>query len=374
MDQPYSVAADGRDVYRCFVLPTNFAADKYLSAFDVVPGNHRVVHHVIAYLDTSGRARQLAAASGGYGYTSFGGPGFPATGALGGWAPGNVPVPLPDGVGILLPKGADIILQVHYHSDGKPETDLTKIGLYFTDKPVDKRLRVMPFVYPMLHIPAGDADYQVDTSYVVPANVTLLQVFPHMHLLGKQMTVNATTPDGTFVPLIKINDWDFNWQTAYNYKQPIKLPLGTRLRLTADYDNSENNPRNPNNPPKPVTWGEQTTDEMCIAFLFYTVDDEHLTQGIVSTMNADSLSDPKQLASYIMQYFDKKQDGKLDLDEVTAIVQYLRAKSRPSTAAPLQSDGVSRVVAARLIKSFDTDGDGTIDVNELAEMIQTLKR
>jgi len=374
MDQAYPVAADGRDVYRCFVLPTNFPTDKYLSAFEVVPGNHRVVHHVIAYLDTSGKARQLAAASGGYGYTSFGGPGFPAVGALGGWAPGSLPVPLPDGTGILLPKGADIVLQVHYHSDGKPETDQTQIGLYFTDKPVDKRVRILPLAYPNLSIPAGDSDYHIETTFVTPANVTLLQIFPHMHLLGKKMVVDATEPDGTFVPLVKIDDWDFNWQTSYTYQQPIELPKGTRLHLAADYDNSPDNPRNPNNPPKLVTWGEQTTDEMCIAFLFYTVDDEHLTQGIVSPIGGDLRNDPQDAAAYIMQFFDKKQNGKLDLDELTAAVTYLRNRARGNSAVPLADDDPeSRIVAQRLIRTFDADGDGTLDADELANMIAVFK-
>ncbi len=55
------------------------------------------------------------------------------------------------------------------------------------------------------------------------------------------------------------------------------MPAGTRISMTTVYDNSAKNPRNPNTPPKNVTWGEQTTDEMCIAFLHYTLDREHLT-------------------------------------------------------------------------------------------------
>ena len=368
MDQSYSIAADGRDVYRCFVLPTNFPTDKYLSAFEVLPGNHRVVHHVIAYLDTSGRARRLAAASGGYGYTSFGGPGFPAVGALGGWAPGSLPTPLPDGTGVLLPRGADIVLQVHYHSDGKPETDQTKIGLYFTNAPVDKRLRILPFIYPMLSIPAGDSDYKVDTRLTLPANITLLQIFPHMHLLGRKMMVNATEPDGTVVPLIKIDDWDFNWQTSFNFKRPIELPKGTVLHMAAEYDNSDDNPRNPNDPPKLVTWGEQTTDEMCIAFLFYTVDNEHLLQGIASSIGGDPRHDPASLAAYIMQFFDKDKDGELDADELGSALQFLRDRSHGETKAAGYNE--PRIVAGRMIKAFDDNGDGKLNVDEVTNLIR----
>jgi hypothetical protein len=376
MSQPYSIAADGRDVYRCFVLPTNFPTDRYLTAFEVQPGNPKVVHHVIAYLDTTGKARQLAAASGGYGYTSFGGPGFSPTGALGGWVPGNTPVPLPDGTGILLPKGADIVLQVHYHSDGKPETDLSKIGIYFTDKPVDKRVRVFPIVYPALYIPAGDSDYRVKTSQIIPADVTLLQVLPHMHLLGQKMVVNATEPDGTFVPLVKIDNWDFNWQTTYTYATPIELPAGTRIRLVADYDNSSNNPRNPNTPPKLVTWGEQTTDEMCIAFLFYTINSEHLTAGITSTAGDLTRGNQKYIAQYILSMFDENEDNALDADELAKAIVFLRHRAHNNADIATDStasDAQAMIVAARLIKSFDANGNGKLEVDELQTMLTTLR-
>ena len=64
-------------------------------------------------------------------------------------------------------------------------------------------------------------------------------------------------------PLIWIKQWDFNWQEEYRYKTPPFLPQGTRVDVQWTYDNSAENPRNPNRPPKLVTWGEQSTDEMC---------------------------------------------------------------------------------------------------------------
>lgn len=93
-----------------------------------------------------------------------------------------------------------------------------------------------------------------------------------MHLLGRKMTVQMTTPDEATRCLIDIQDWDFNWQGAYRYETPVDVPAGSRLSLTAYYDNSSDNPRNPNNPPQSVSWGEATTDEMCIAFLGVTID------------------------------------------------------------------------------------------------------
>ncbi len=75
------------------------------------------------------------------GYESYSGAGVEIFGDLGGWAPGNEPSRLPEGVGRSLPKGADVILQVHYHPDGKPEVDRTRIGLYLSRGPVRQTLQ-----------------------------------------------------------------------------------------------------------------------------------------------------------------------------------------------------------------------------------------
>ncbi len=276
--EAYQLEAEGKDVYRNFVIPSNFTEDRWLSAIEVRPDNRVVVHHALVYFDTRGKARELDAAQPGPGYSTFGGIGFSPGGQLGGWAPGNYPRHLPDGVGMHIPRGADIVLQVHYHRSGKVETDRTRLGLYFSKKPVDKQRRVLPLLGRPLRIPAGDANYTVRASMTVPLNATLLEVMPHMHLLGKEISVTATLPDGKQLSLVRIPDWDFNWQATYAFREPVKLPRGTKIELVARYDNSANNPRNPSNPPRLVTWGEETTDEMCIAFLHYTLDHERAAQ------------------------------------------------------------------------------------------------
>jgi hypothetical protein len=277
--ESYTLEAEGRDVYRCFVIPSQYAEDRYVAAVEVRPGNRAIVHHVIAYLDTSGKARELDAADSGPGYGTFGGVGFLPSGSLGGWAPGNFPRLLPDSIGVLLPKGADIVLQVHYHKTGKVETDQTRIGLYFCRGPVDKRQRVFPLSSRNLNIPPGDTNFTVRASLPILFDVSVHAIMPHMHLIGKEMAVVATLPDGSTRPLIKIPDWDFNWQNTYRFKEPVPLPRGSRVDLVARYDNSSDNARNPSHPPQWVRRGEETTNEMCIAFLYYTVEIEHLTQG-----------------------------------------------------------------------------------------------
>jgi hypothetical protein len=109
----------------------------------------------------------------------------------------------------------------------------------------------------------------IKASRTLPADASLIGITPHAHYLCKDMKVNAYLPDGSVKPLIWIKNWDFNWQSAYTYAEPVQLPKGTRVELEYTYDNSETNPRNPAHPPVRVHYGEQTTDEMGLAFLTF---------------------------------------------------------------------------------------------------------
>jgi hypothetical protein len=283
--ESYTPPATG-DMYRCFPLPTNLTSDRYVSAIDIHPGDRASVHHVIAYIDTNNGSQALDDNDSGPGYTSFGGPGFsvtnPNAASLGGWAPGSRPVSLPEGVAYSLPAASKVVLQVHYHPhDGKPKADRTEIGIYFAKTKPKQLLRVIPIINDTFTIPPNNPNYLVTASLPIalPVPTHLWIVAPHMHLLGHKMSVTAALPNGTFGCLINIDDWDFNWQGLYRYKNAVALPAGTRLSLGAYYDNSAGNWRNPNDPPQSVSWGESTTDEMCIAFVGITIDGENLAQG-----------------------------------------------------------------------------------------------
>ena len=262
----------------CFVIPTNLPKDVYIEAIDYRPGNRKVVHHILSYVDTSGQARKRDAADPGPGYTCFSGPEVEIHGDLGGWAPGNEPSVLPEGVGRSLPKGADVIMQVHYHPNGKPETDRSRIGLYFAKKPVKQTLHWNFALDPGLELKPGESNHEAKAYWKTPVDLMAYAVTPHMHLLGKNMTISITYPDGRAEDLVKIGDWDFNWQNTYYFEKALELPKGTILSVVAHYDNSESNPRNPNHPPKLVKWGEATTDEMCIGFLAVTKKGQDLTK------------------------------------------------------------------------------------------------
>lgn len=278
-ESAYPVEAIGRDEYRCFVLPTNLTQDQFVSAIELLPGEREVVHHVSVYVDVSGKARMLQDLAPKVGYPSFGGIGVPLYEALGGWAPGNTPVILPEGVGRHLPAGSDIVLQIHYHKIGRAVHDQSQLGIYFSKKPIKKRLYEEIINSRLLIIPPGVKNHKVTGSLTIAQDEHVISILPHMHLLGTEMKITATYPSGEQKPLVWVKPWDFNWQETYVYKEPIALPRGTRITLEAYYDNSASNPNNPNNPPKLVRWGEESTDEMCTVFLHVTHDDENLLKS-----------------------------------------------------------------------------------------------
>lgn len=340
MSHKFEVAADGPDQYRCFVLPLDTAEDVYMSSMEFRPGNRRVVHHALVYADATGTARKLAADSPDGSYTCFGGPKFPPVGLLGGWAPGASPPPDSPALSQLIRKGTDIVVQIHYHPSGKPDEDQSSLGLKFSGPPTKGRTGIV-LSNRRIQIPAGDPHYVVKTGVTVPRDVDVFGITPHAHYLAKDMQVNAVLPDGTIQHLIRIKDWDFNWQGQYRYKEPVHLPQGTHIELEYVYDNSENNPHNPSHPPVPVAWGEETKNEMAVLFLSVelpspadvpTFRREMRTQYMESFLaEGNGIDDlppgiPKgelEMLKRLFQSFDKNGDGKLDADERAALMQYL---------------------------------------------------
>ena len=269
VDKPYKLKAEGKDEFRCFVVPLGLKEDKYVTAVEFRPSNRKIVHHAILFLDTKGRAKKLDDADPQPGYLRAGGPGFTPSGSLGGWAPGAFVTPLPEGVARLLPKGSDLVIQTHFHRSGKDEQEQSTVGIYFAKKPPAKPLAGLVLRSRDIDIPPGKKDYTLTDSLVLPVDVQVIGVTPHAHLICKDMHAWATLPDGKKQELIWIKDWDFNWQEQYQYLKPIDLPKGTTIQMRYVYDNSDDNLRNPSNPPQRIKFGEQTTDEM--AFLFMQV-------------------------------------------------------------------------------------------------------
>jgi uncharacterized protein (TIGR03437 family) len=272
MPAAFSVPADGPDIYRNFVLPTNLTEDKWIKAIELKPSARVVVHHSLFFSDTTGGARALDAKDGQPGFPGFGtiftvgNPLSAINGGLGGWVPGTTPAFLPEGLALPLPKNSDFLLQTHFHPNGQAQSEKTVIGLYFGPAPARPLTQVqVPAFFGIranISIPAGAPDYKVRGSFTLPVDVDAVGVWAHAHYLGKEAKLTATLPTGEVRILLWIKQWDFNWQDQYLFQDLLPLPKGTRLDGELVYDNSENNYRNPNTPPKLVQWGENSTDEM----------------------------------------------------------------------------------------------------------------
>jgi hypothetical protein len=282
---------DQADTYRCFSLAPGLTSSTYIRASQALPLQPQEVHHVLMLLDPTGESAALDGADGQPGYDCFGDIGIgdlsslaQAVGALvGTWVPGAQVNPLDDGIGILIPANARIVMQVHYHPSGTSTPDQTSAGFYFSPpNSVQHRLLSLPLLNTTFTIPANNSNYEVDAKLQVPFFLSgkAVLILPHMHLLGRQIAVNLTDPSGTVTPLVRIDDWDFNWQGSYMYTTAIPIAGNSLLSLKSFYDNSDQNLKNPNSPIVDVKWGERTTDEMCIALVGVILDNEALLNSL----------------------------------------------------------------------------------------------
>lgn len=276
LEVPYDavVPADGDDLFQHFVIPIEIPEDKTLIGFEFRPGNRAVVHHAVVFYDTMGAARARDAKTPEPGYTTFGSPGIPVTGVVGVWVPGMNPRFLPPGIGMTIPKGSDVLVQLHLHPTGKKEVDRSRVGLHFADKGDEVRqpMSRVPLVLGslMIDVPAGESRHRISSSLTIPAPITVTSVVPHMHLIGREMRVTATPPEGEPISLIWIRRWNFYWQDNYVYREPVYLPAGTRIDIEGYFDNSDENPLNPHIPPRRVLFGNDSDEEMFLA-MFQTV-------------------------------------------------------------------------------------------------------
>ena len=272
MPELFNIPASGTVEYQYVILPYKFTEDRWVQMTEVRPGNRALVHHVIAFirdpeskwyrdkkpgdvfvpdLNEKGERRELSGD------------------ILAGYAPGLPPIQLRPGTGRLIKAGSDIVFQLHYTANGKPGQDKTKVGVVFAKEPPRERVMTLAAANRKFTIPAGDANYQVDSEFEMGHEAKLSALLPHMHQRGKDFEYRLIFPTGETETILRVPRYDFNWQLWYEPVSDLILPKGTKIACTAHYDNSPNNPTNPD-PTKPVKWGDQTWEEMMIGFFDVT--------------------------------------------------------------------------------------------------------
>jgi hypothetical protein len=295
MPKPFHVPAKGALELTSFTLRTGLTRDTWITSIEVRPGNRRVVHHValsfrphnasvnygephapVTLRDENGD--QIARAKTGLG--DF-------TGLEAVFLPGSQPIDFRvHNAAKLIPAGYDIVLQMHYTSIGEDADDQTEIGLTIArEEPTRRFITLSPAAARderRFRIPAGDPNWETSTEVVFKQDAEIVWFLPHMHLRGKDMTYQLEFPSGEKRIVLSVPHYDFNWQLGYDVDQPIKVPKGTRLLVTAHFDNSANNKFNPN-PNKDVWWGDQTWEEMMVPWF-----------GVIVNKSAD----PRKVVTY----------------------------------------------------------------------------
>ena len=306
MEEAYMHRGNNRDAYRYFVLPSGLTEDKVVKAMEFRPGNAQIVHHALIFEDVTGIAQQRDDATLLYGFDGFGSfNGGSQEDILNqkqypGYVPGQKPIKYPDGTGKILSAGADVVVQVHYAPWSTDEWDQSSINIFFAEegevleREVEGHIMVpLPDVINDLFIIPANQEREFHGIWELEEDLSFTGISPHMHLLGKHWEVYMEKPDGEIKNLIRINDWDFNWQGGYAFNRYITAPRGTKIHAIASYDNTADNPNNPTSPPSFVSWGEGTTDEMYYLpfdFVPYQEGDEDIIFESLGTSNTDDPS------------------------------------------------------------------------------------
>ncbi len=259
-----TVAAEGRDLYRNLVVRFPLQESRWVRALDLRPGNERVVHHARMMVDSTASSRELALedAAEALEVMHVSGEAHDPPGFFLGWTPGKVPDAGRQDLAWRIDPGTDLVLQAHLRPSGRPEVIRPRAGFYFADSPPTRTPALVILRSVAIDIRPGDSAFVAEDAYRLPVEVEVLSIYPHAHYVGTRLEAWAAPPSGRRRDLIRISDWDFNWQDAYRYARPVRLPAGSILTMHYVYDNSAGNPRNPFDPPRRIGYGLASTDEM----------------------------------------------------------------------------------------------------------------
>jgi peroxiredoxin len=247
-DRPFVVPPDGTVEYQYFVVDPKWEEDRWVRAVQVIPGDPSVVHHAIVFVRTPDGSNSQG------------------IGWMGGYVPGQRTAPLPPGHARLIPAGSKLVFQMHYTPNGRETTDVTKVGVWFSDpNQVTHEVTTRVALNQHFEIPPGAKDFAVDVRLDGFArDARLLGAMPHMHLRGKAFRLDVQQRDKKET-LLSVPHYDFNWQHWYQLESPLALKNVDAFEMQVSFDNSARNPTNPD-PEEYVTWGDQTWQEMAVAF------------------------------------------------------------------------------------------------------------
>jgi hypothetical protein len=271
MVQPFTVPADGTVPYTYVTIPTNLKEDIWIRGVELRPTDRRVVHHIISDL-VEGNGQPVDPTPK---VTRDPSRKEIPSGLGAGLVPGRLYEAFDDGVVRKIPAGADIVLQMHYTTIGQQVVDQTEIGVILAkEPPAASRARTqsggqMPNT--AFAIPPGHPNYEVTAQKTFDRDTYLTNLYPHMHVRGKDVQYRIMYPDGREEIVLNVPRYDFNWQTRYQLAEPKFMPKGSTLKVIAHYDNSTANRFNPD-PTQTVRWGDQTWEEMLIGY-FGTIDE-----------------------------------------------------------------------------------------------------
>jgi len=258
MPQEEHIPAEGVFEYRYIYIPTGLTEDKWLRAIEVQAGTPAVVHHALMFVIYPREYRHVQPSA------RLGLSGYFAS-----FLPGADAIPYPEGTGKFLPAGSTIVFQMHYSATGRPEVDLTRMGLHFLDEPPARALTITGAHNNRFRVPPHAEDHPHRARYEFNDDVRLYGASPHMHFRGSRFRFDAHIPDGPVKTVLNVPFYEFDWQPMYHFAEPIDIPAGTRIECTGAFDNSALNPYNPD-PANWVGFGEQSFQEMFIGYLMFS--------------------------------------------------------------------------------------------------------
>ncbi|MDX2359370.1 MAG: T9SS type A sorting domain-containing protein [Crocinitomicaceae bacterium] len=295
-----SKALSNGDDYVCFAMPSNLPTNRTIRAVEIVPGNPEIVHHALIYLDPT--SSSITDTVGG----DCAGPSSLASTLVMGYTPGSTPMVLPSAsplkLGIPMPANSQVIFAMHYPEGSYGQYDSTKVIFHFyppgepsvREVYTSRVLEDWSFSLPPNQLTSLSTQYPASGGLIT--DYSLLSVFPHMHLLGRDMLVYGILPNNDTLKLIDIPHWDFEWQDFYFYSNIKKAGIGTTLYADATFDNTSGNLHNPNNPPITVAAGLNTSDEMFLVYMHYMAyqagDENYDMDSLMNLGTASILNDP----------------------------------------------------------------------------------